>query len=735
MKSISLKELLDAQPEKQFKLWTEIYRPRKRYSSRYEAELWVKKITCDPIHAMKRWGDINIEEQALFGLVIAFGGCVTGNRLERLVMDLGLGHEEKGVVMVDKRPVKDLLQSIYNAALLFRYTGNWYTDYYEEVGGMWFIPQCVSGRLAIAGKRAADSWLERVPQLKADTVQSADPETIQRDMVFYWGEAWRSALQVLVSGHIGKRSFQSIYPALGGIEKVASSEKESIYARFLRNLLLGLKLTKETGSHVYAMILPKGHAPEFWRFPSSKRFRRIWRTLPKMKWSFILPTEARSFIGLYYGDRTNERTTFWFAKLLGYLAAYLRRKKQGDVIRLGLMWKLMLDMGNPVECVVPDIHPSKDNPVYNGRAEEIVLETVARVWHWLGAVDLLWQGGSLVGIKITPMGESLFKGKVPSTLRMKKAAPIVQPNFQVLAVGPVPLEDLALLELAADRVKVEHMVVEYRLGRRRFLDSLAAGLDGEYAIRHLESAATAGLPQNVRRSLEEWLDEYNRITVYEGGMLVEADDPNLLKQAISLLSGDPGIVRIGDRWVLIPSSMRGDLNKVLTRLRMVPSVVPDPEAALSGSVEVDADGRIRPRINHPSLYVIGQLRHVADPRPDGTWLLTRESIQRATRSMDVSEILALLKKMCKCVIPVPLERQILVWGNFFGEVKVMQLTLLQFRDGDVLKAARKLPGLSRALRPFPQAPDGGLAVVDERNLPDVLSRLRSHGIRVNTTAK
>ena len=730
MSPVTFRNLLDEHAYHKENEWIRKYYKGRSLGFRAKKR-WLLENLPNPDHISIRWKDVSEDAHFLWGVIAGLGGCATKQRLTNFFRGSGVAVvDERGTVMLGGRTLSDLLEALYDAALVIKYgsEGYYYPDYYRYEGNLWVIPESV---LLTLKKSEMPEVLSRLKE-PGESVRSLSPDMkmFQKDALFFWGNAWRNPMKLLVSAHISKRDFQTIRPFLHGVEPDATSGKDSFYVRFLHSLLISTGLLKEEGGLLYAS-LTAGRPHRFWSLSSLKRFNNMWKSLWNVDWRYVSGKPLGDLIFFLKAPRESERK--WVKRLLEFVKEKLVGMDPGEKVSLQLLWLWMIESSNIQVCARVKKESGLDRIPYwlrTGDEERALVESIARALYRIGVADLLSKAGQIAGVSISSAGQNLLKGISPA--EEPPARPVVQPNFQVLAIGPVPLGDLALLEMIGERVKAEKAVVEYKLDRMIFLHSLAGGLDGEYALSHLEEIAGAGIPQNVRRSLTEWLDEFEKATIYRGGILVEAQTPAMLNRLLSTVS-KKSVVRLGETQALVPAALREHLEKAMLRYGILPDVIEDP-SAVDGSIEVDADGRIRSRFPFPSLYVVGRLNKLAEPQPDGTWLLTRESLRKAARHMSAKEILEILRKMNGRPLPKEIETRVLIWSGFFGNVRVMRVTLIQFRDSDALKAARKLPGLSRALKEFPYAPGKGLAVVHDDKLQEIISRLEEHGIQVEVVS-
>jgi len=155
----------------------------------------------------------------------------------------------------------------------------------------------------------------------------------------------------------------------------------------------------------------------------------------------------------------------------------------------------------------------------------------------------------------------------------------------------------------------------------------------------------------------------------------------------------------------------------------------EPEAA-DHSVIVEENGRIRPIHAVASLHLRGRLSKLADETPEGTWKLGPGSVRRAAGNRNkATQLLDELAKLHRGTLPRRLVDQIKAWGGYYGEAAVETLSLIEFRDPDVLDELRQDPDLGQLLAPFP-VNQRALACVPADRLPEVKESLVRIGVKV-----
>ena len=673
------------------------------------------------------WASLSSEEQALWALIARLGQHTTYSRLVEALRALGVVREEDNKVLIGERTVKALLDSLFEWGLVFPYREYWSpVSALDHLGGIWIIPKEAYEKLRKKVPQALLPWMTKAPTFTR--VVSTDPRAISWDLIFFWGTAWRKPLRVLKSGGISKRDVKVLAEVVRARRDIPPEEEEGLpwYLSLLLEVLVSLDMMMaEVGGEAFAFVARTGRLPDLWTRSHEEICRRVWDSLSHLSDEAFFPPEVRSLLHMYTGWG---HSVSWMSYFWKQVKNIVRREDALD-FPLGALWLWLME---PVEKDVPipqNLFSYYPELLKTGEREVEAAMFMAYALHWLGMADLLYKEDALVGFRLTPARELWAR----SPQRRADDASwqfLVQPSFQVLCMGPTPPEALALAEAMGERKKVERVVAEYTLERRHFLLALQAGLDGAYAIERLEALITSPLPQNVRRSLEEWVAEFDRVRVYTQGVLVEAADPDVLKRVLKRAPFKSRAVRLNERYVLVPASLVDALHQTLLAEDVYPLQVTNPAEALKACVEIDEEGHIRPKRPMMGVYVEGTLRRFAVPAGDGSWRLTQDSVREAARIMGVEALLALLEQMNGGKIPRKLKQRIYLWTAYFGRVRAERVVLLHFPHKEALQAIRSFPGLARLIRPLPFAPDSGVAQVKEQHLPKVLERLRELGIEV-----
>jgi hypothetical protein len=371
---------------------------------------------------------------------------------------------------------------------------------------------------------------------------------------------------------------------------------------------------------------------------------------------------------------------------------------------------------------------------------EFVSACLSGFLYQLGVVELGQEtGGEDPGqiqtwhaFRLTPLGHAALRQDSADALPAGHTGKVViQPNFQIMALGPVGLDVLAQLDLFADREQADRGAFQYRLSRDSVYRAQQSELPVTDIIAFLENQGHAELPQNVRRSLDEWAGHHQRIVFRCGIDLLQAANSDLLEKLRQEPSTGKFLARPVTREVaLVKRSRQPQLNNALLEQGFLPAVSgANPEAA-DRSVIVEPDGIIRPIHAVPSLHLRGRLMQIAEEKESGAWQLTPASVRRAGGSRNkVNRLLNELTKLHRGSLPNSLVTQLKAWGGYYGQANAETLTLLEFSDATTLVELGQHPALQAHLTPF-SAGNRSLAIVPAEKLEQVKQILAEFGIPV-----
>lgn len=595
-------------------------------------------------------------------------------------------------------------------------------------------------------------------------VQSGDPVPLLRDLYLYWDTVRRNEVSLIQSGLVGKRWLKKINQQLiepDATLQEARRENETDRLYLLRRFLEALNLVHSDYTHLRPTSKDALHIPEFWAWGLAEQLSaclQVWLQLAG--WSELEGKAAR-----YYPRYAQARQSVWEAlKTLPPNVWFepvelLERVQEQNT-------DFLFSEHSKIANHRSNWYYSYSDAYFYGNTQDLlealeqfedtfVKRCLDGLLCQLGVIELgrdqeappddAWQV-----FRLTPLGAAALGAESPSGAKSPSGTKppcsgtksswkpqdgqgklVIQPNFQLLAIGPVSLAVLAQLDLFAQRESVDLGAFQYRLARESVYQAQQQGMSVSDVITFLEQTSDTALPQNVRRSLDEWAAHHERIVFRTGVSLLQAADSELLA---SLLDTPPVAKHLARKVtpnvVLIKKRRRKQLLSALVEQGLFPATSEAQAQDLAQSVVIHADGSIRPLHAVPSLHLGGRLSRLAEETADGNWQLTPASVQQASGDKNkVRQLLHELRELQRGPFPASLVDQIKAWGGYYGRAAAEALTLIEFRDQATLDELREHPELQAHLSPF-RAGERALAVVPAEKLAQVKQILARLGVQV-----
>lgn len=360
---------------------------------------------------------------------------------------------------------------------------------------------------------------------------------------------------------------------------------------------------------------------------------------------------------------------------------------------------------------------------------------LAGALHALGIVDLGGPDESSppTVFRITPEGAALLAGGTPPLT----AAPpdvVIQPNFQILALPPTGDDVLWTLGGIAHRVRAEQ-VVEFQLTRESVYAAQRNGIDAKGVLAFLEDVSRGPLPQNIRRSIEDWGVQQERITIHRGTGMIQSIDGATL----DALYADPalkGILgkRLSSTAALVPG---GALPALVARLvrderkrgHPLPALSAGDYAVPAPLLSVESDGRIEFRQRVPSIYVRARLSGFTESEDNGSLRITPASLRRgAKRGLSADDVIGVLQGFHRGELPPEIDALIRRWARDWGRGVLTEVAVLQVESAAVLAELLADPEMGAFLSPLPGAET--VAAVNRKDAERLRALLREHGMEL-----
>jgi hypothetical protein len=686
--------------------------------------------------------ELSLAERALLGIVVKSGGVAALRDVARPLLLAGLIRITGEPLTAARPELKELVLGLMRKGLL--------VNLVNPRSGSTMRSWAQSHRFGIAPEvqqvlplslLSPPKPLSTAPWLDSETppvVRAASLDQYMRRLFFVWAELRRQPARELKGGGIGKRDLRRLAQALSLDEE---TELELVNALFI--MLVALKLVSSDGTLISAV--DSDAATLFWNAAPVRQMHDLARAYARL--DHPLPKGAdRAIQSDYlqgYGHRApsdmREDVYAAVSHIVPYgwvsfpfFVSYLNSARPGVLLlgedTLTSIWENLrwygLNYREDVETRVANLESS----LVQGMVTELADMGFVDLGYPKSGNESVEMGTiSPVALRVTSVLRTTPEERTRATSNQKWQV-ILQPDFQLLAMGPVPLRVLSNLQQVAVHEKLGESVIAYRVTRESVYEALRRGETVESIIGYLEEATQQPAPQNVSRSIEEWSRQYERIVLRREVRLVQVDTSERLDGLLDDVKLRRILHRLGECVAWVHPKDAAQVESRLTELQLLPAHSRNSDEDLPHSLHWQ-EGELAPRVALPSLYVTGTLSRVAEPR-DGRWHVTPERV-RAAGSVGTSsvDIINLLELMTGVPLPEEWEKRIKAWGKHHGDGKTAQVRLLRLnRTGALDELRRGDAQLRRWLRPLPGS--STLAVVSESNWDQALEVLASWGVDV-----
>jgi hypothetical protein len=711
------------------------------------------------------WELLDERERAVINRLLLRGGTVSTQRFRREILRAGLAthsprpdsHYYSSVPYAEgysghpnrrhSRVFEDIIARLTYRGLVFSRkpgytTGGTPYKLQFHPGAILYIPDVIRRCLP-----AAEPELGEVTAWQPTRVETGQPGLLLRDLYLYWDFVRRNEVALITAGFVGKRSLKAINQVLLVPDpSLESARREDGTGRLylLRHLLESLQLLRTERGYLHPAGKDPLQIPSFWSWAPIEQLSACLAA-----WLTSGGQERLGDNAAKYGPRYTHAqgividvlrtlpSKSWFE-----VEELLERVQERDV-------DFLFPEHSRVETYRGNWYYGYTGGYYYGHPKDLLTaferfeaEFVSRCLsgflHQLGAVELGYgpsEDDSWAAFRLTPDGQRILgttsaEGRSQSD-QDETGKLIMQPNFQLIAMGPVSLSMLAQMDLICDRESADRGAFQYRLSRESVYRAQQMGMQVADVLGFLEQTSDVELPQNVRRSLEEWAAQHEQIVFRSGVSLLQAADADLLNRLMDEQGTGKHLVRpVTSEVAFIKKKHEKRVISALVGQGLFPAVSGVNPEATDSSVIIRDDGTLHPIHAVPGLHLQGRLSRFAEAVTETEWRLTPTSVRRAGGSKNkVLRLLDELRALHRGPFPEELINQVKAWGGYYGQASAETLTLIEFGDQATLNELMSHPELASSLIPFP-AGDRALAVVPEAKLAQVKEILAGFGVRI-----
>ncbi len=613
-------------------------------------------------------------------------------------------------------------------------------------GSLLFVPQAVRAALPEPTPVSLTTT-----QLQPAEIKPSDPNRLLRELYLYWDYARRGGINLLNSGAVGKRELKVLNGLMFTLDPAfenARKEEDMPHLYFLRRMLQNLGLLRMTAGQLQPATAKPLEIPEFWRWPVDQQLvacLKKWldsdtgaETVDPQANDNPRMANAREKLVQILGGM-GEREWFQVNELLEYLWAmdvgflYTAHTQAEESNRwYGGTFQGRYYYGEK-EKFVQAIEASERLFI-----EKCLDDSLALLGLTERGIYRLGSGKEKILYRLNERGRQVVVAHLGKSRNVaeSQSAPsdtgrvLLQPNFHLVAMGPVPLAVLAQLDLFAVRLQVGVGAFEYELTRESVYQAHQNGMEAAEIRAQLVELCGGALPQNVDRTLSEWAQHQERIVFRSGVDILQTAHPALLEKLAGLAPVSAQIERtLTPSLALLNQNGVKKLVPALKEAGLLPIVSDALPAAADKSILLDEKGEIQLLHPLPSLYLEGRLAKIAEPSKKGQWKLSPASVRQAGGSRaKISDLLAELTALSRSPLTESLVEQIKAWGSYYGSAGIAQVTLIEFQSRAVLDELLRATDLKKRLRAFDDKQP--LAIVAEKDVAAVKKTLERLGVAV-----
>lgn len=607
----------------------------------------------------------------------------------------------------------------------------------------WVIPREIAARLPSPVSRI------RPPATAPATVLPADPAGRQRQLFLLWSWIWRTEPQLLkATGGLAKRELKQLATALPQLVRADRTEAEQPWLDWARQLLLQLGLLAD-GDRCRGAAAA---AERFWTMSMEQRLRLCLDTCldleapVELRAADLSPVRgaaatwkgARHRIWAELAERLpKEDADGWLT--VEHLEATLVLRDRDLLVppapaMTGYLssWQSHRYASGLYFSQAPS---GADSDVGGWRKVELpfIRRVLIQLWR-LGLLDLGLQTAAapereappeaaVTHLRLAPWGRFLLSQAPAPATPEAEARVVLQPNFQILVMGPLTESRLLILERFADRTAADRAIT-YTLSRDSVYRGQRSGIGIDAMILSLRQLTGAELPQNVLHSMQDWQRQHERVVLHRRVLLLQAADP---AQALSAARdlGAKALEPLGEGFLLVHD--RPALLRHAQRQGLILEDDSQPPPRGRSPVLLRPDGAVDLRGGCIDPRVIGGLQDLADGDAATGWRLTEAAVHRCQSQLglDAAGQLQAWKALAGAV-PDPMVRLIKRGTGHSSPARLRRGCYLELPDADALQALTELPELAGAFGD--PGIRGPLVWVDEGRLAELEAALQALGL-------
>ncbi|MCB0033017.1 MAG: helicase-associated domain-containing protein [Anaerolineales bacterium] len=373
---------------------------------------------------------------------------------------------------------------------------------------------------------------------------------------------------------------------------------------------------------------------------------------------------------------------------------------------------------------------------WNKVEADLINHIIAGPLFWMGLVDLGYTkeppvdllGNKPVDLfRLTPYGRWLIKeGEKPAAQATEGGNVIVQPTFEIVVMGPMGDDVLMSLDLFARSQKEQEHVSTFVLDKESVYQAQKLGWPVPRIIAYLEELSSRPLPQNVRRSLEEWGALQERIVIRRSVRLLETADEETAV-AVEQDLADASLRRVLPT-VFVSDWSAEQLAKRLDEARWIPLRTRPRNTTAHNSIRIDGEGNIQFTQPTPSIFARQILRGISVQTDHGR-KLTKPLVKSLVGDGPLDGLLVQLQQLNRGQLPHQLIVTLKAWTDYYGNAQQGTVTLIEFESEQIRDELVHDEALRDYLRIFPAA-GRALAIVHPDFVKEVNQILVERGIEI-----